>query len=168
MTRSMVENALIALSVTVLGIMAGFFWTYSFNVNLAMLEVDGATYARVQSLFNQNVRHWVFFAFFFGGGVVSILAWVGNWRARRTPVFTLLALACVIYCLGIILFTKFVNLPLNYYTESWDPAALPGDWSEIRLQWNQANNLRVVTSGLAFLLSVAALWLRTLPAHKHH
>ncbi len=42
------------------GIMAGFFYTYTFNVNLAMLEVDGSTYAVVQSLFNENVRHPMF------------------------------------------------------------------------------------------------------------
>jgi len=49
--------ALHALAVAAFGVMAGFFWTYSANVNLAMLTVDGATYATVQSAFNRHVRH---------------------------------------------------------------------------------------------------------------
>ncbi|MEZ5702419.1 MAG: hypothetical protein R3E42_11505 [Burkholderiaceae bacterium] len=46
-----------ALSLLAMGIMAGFFWTYSINVNLAMLEMDGPVYATVQSAFNRHVRH---------------------------------------------------------------------------------------------------------------
>ena len=53
----------------IFGVMAGFFWTYSANVNLAMLTVDGATYATVQSAFNRHVRHALFFALFFGIGL---------------------------------------------------------------------------------------------------
>jgi len=68
-TRAIVEKTSIALAAAVLGLMAGFFWTYSYNVNLAMLQVDGATYATVQSLFNVNVRHAAFFMLFFGGGL---------------------------------------------------------------------------------------------------
>lgn len=54
------------LAVVWLGLMAGFFGTYSCNVNLAMLQMDGATYATVQSALNRNVRHSLFFALFFG------------------------------------------------------------------------------------------------------
>ncbi|MCA9835637.1 MAG: DUF1772 domain-containing protein [Trueperaceae bacterium] len=155
------ENAAIALATLVFGIMAGFFWTYSFNVNLAMLNVDGATYATVQSLFNENVRHFMFFSFFFGGGIFSALALVINWKHWKSPAFIMLALAFLIYGLGIILFTARVNLPLNYYTESWDPLNLPADWSQVRAQWNSANYLRVGTSGLAFILALFALLVRT-------
>ncbi len=49
-----------ALAVLWLGLMAGFFGTYSANVNLALLQMDGATYATVQSAFNRNVRHALF------------------------------------------------------------------------------------------------------------
>ena len=59
------ENSSLALATIVFGIMAGFFWTYSFNVNYAMLQVDGSTYVQVQSLFNQNVRHSMFFYLLF-------------------------------------------------------------------------------------------------------
>ena len=54
------------LTVLLLGLMAGFFATYSANVNLATLELNGPTYAQVQSAFNRYVRHAGFFACFFG------------------------------------------------------------------------------------------------------
>ncbi|MEM6431424.1 MAG: DUF1772 domain-containing protein [Deinococcota bacterium] len=155
------ENGSIALATLALGIMAGFFWTYTFNVNLAMLELDGATYATVQSLLNVNVRHVMFFSFFFGAGVLSVIAVISNGGKWRSLTFWLLLIACMSYVVGIIFFTRQVNLPLNYYTESWNPQQLPDDWASVRSQWNRANSLRVGTSGLAFVLSLSALLSRT-------
>jgi uncharacterized membrane protein len=160
MRFTLLENITILIATVAFGIMAGFFWTYTFNVNLAMLEVDGSTYATVQSLFNENVRHATFFAFFFGSGAFSILAVIVNWKHWKTLSFGLLVAACLIYIFGVIVFTSQVNLPLNYYTESWDPQNLPTDWALVREQWNNANAIRVGTSGLAFLFSVTALMLR--------
>ena len=70
------------LTVFALGIMAGFFGTYSANVNLAMLQLDGPTYAMVQSSFNRNVRHALFFAFFFGPLPLGLLTLATSWRLK--------------------------------------------------------------------------------------
>ena len=157
---SVLENGTLAIATIVFGIMAGFFWTYSFNVNLAMLEVGGETYAVVQSLFNENVRHLMFFAFFFGGGFFSVVALIANYKKWKSVSFLLIAIAALVYIVGVIAFTQQVNLPLNYYTESWDPSQLPADWSDIRNRWNDANMIRVGTSFLPFALCVLALVLR--------
>ena len=122
-----IENISIAVTVIMFGIMAGFFWTYTFNVNIAMLQVDGPTYGRMQSLFNQNVRHVMFFLFFFGAGAASFLTVIVNYKHFRKVSFWLCALSSIIYIFGIIVFTAQVNLPLNYYTESWDLLNLPQD-----------------------------------------
>lgn len=160
MRATYLENGTLALATLVTGIMAGFFATYTFNVNLAMMEVDGATYATIQSLFNQNVRHPVFFAFFFGGGAVPVIALAFNWKRYRTISFWLIAVAGLLYILGIIIFTANVNLPLNAYTESWNPQAVPSDWIATRDAWNSANAIRVFVSFAAFLLYVSALTIR--------
>jgi uncharacterized membrane protein len=162
-TYSPLENLTLAAAIVIFGLMAGFFWTYSFNVNIAMLQVDGSTYATVQSLFNKNVRHIWFFALFFGGGVVSVAALLANHKHRKTGAFKLLALAAVVYIAGIIFFTREVNLPLNAITEAWNPAALPSNWSAVRDQWNLANAFRVACSLSAFVLSLFALVLRASP-----
>jgi len=69
-------------------------------------------------------------------------------------------IAAIIYIFGIIVFTAQVNLPLNYYTESWDPSDLPEDWEVVRNSWNQANAIRVFTSFTAFVLGMCALCTR--------
>jgi uncharacterized membrane protein len=157
------ENTSLAVTIIVFGVMAGFFWTYSFNVNYAMQHLDGQTYATVQSLFNVNVRHAMFFSFFFGGGVFSVLALIINHKHWRSLSFCFLLAASVVYILGIIFYTKQVNLPLNAYTESWDPKNLPLDWQSVRDQWNKANMLRVVSAMSAFILALLALMQRAKP-----
>jgi uncharacterized membrane protein len=145
-----------ATAIVCLGVMAGFFWTYSFNVNQAMLQMDGVTYATVQSALNLNVRHLTFFALFFGPPLLCALALLAAWASRREPWWSALMLAGALYLLGIVLFTHQVNLPLNRMTEGWNPQALPADWEQVRDRWNSANLWRTVASSIAFVVAVFA------------
>ena len=154
------EKGLEATSTLLLGLMTGFFATYSFNVNYAMLEVDGSTYATVQSLFNINVRHAGFFVCFFGAVLLPAITGVMWLRKDKRRALVWLAIA-LSYFIGIVIFTRFVNLPLNYYTESWNPASLPDDWKAVRDQWNTANLLRVIVSMITFSVALAIPQLRT-------
>ncbi|MDT7838478.1 DUF1772 domain-containing protein [Aquabacterium sp. OR-4] len=146
----------LALAVFSLGIMAGFFGTYSANVNLATRELNGATYALVQSGFNRNVRHALFFAFFFSPPLLCLLALADAWR-QRPAWWWLVAGIGLAYALGIVLFTRQVNLPLNHLTESWTAATLPPDWAATRDAWNRANAWRAACSATLFALALAAL-----------
>lgn len=148
------------LTVLLLGLMAGFFATYSANVNLATLALDGPTYAQVQSAFNRNVRHAGFFVCFFGPMPLGLIALALAWTERRAAWWRLLALSALAYALGIVLFTREVNLPLNHLTESWTPATLPPDWAGVREAWNLANLWRSGLSLALFAASLIALVLR--------
>ncbi len=125
------QNMLIALVILFMGIMAGFFWTYSFNINFATANLDGESYAIIQSLFNENVRHSMFFTFFMGSGAIAAIATLTQLPQWKRPTFWLLATATVTYIAGIIIFTQQVNLPLNAYTESWNPELNPIYWTTI-------------------------------------
>lgn len=144
------------LSVLALGLMAGFFTTYSINVNLATRELDGPTYALVQSAFNRNVRHALFFALFFGPMPLCLAALVTDWAPRQRW-WQLTAGVMLAYGLGIVVFTREVNLPLNHLTESWTAATLPADWARTRDAWNRANAWRSVLSLALFAASLLAL-----------
>ena len=146
-----------AFAVLWLGLMAGFFGTYSANVNLAMLQMDGATYAAVQSAFNRNVRHALFFALFFGPPLWCALALSMAWREHRALWWRLLALVGLAYLLGIVFFTQQVNLPLNQTTEAWNPQALPANWPQVRDQWNAANLWRALLSLGCFAVALGSL-----------
>ncbi len=164
MRTTAVENAALSLAALGLGLMAGFFATYTINVNLALAQVDGSTYATVQSLLNQTVRHPAFGVLFFGGVAAPAAALALNWRHAASAPFWLLATGAAIYLVGVVVFTANVHLPLNMYIESWDPPALPSDWAATRAAWNQANAVRAGSAALAFLLTLAALTFRALPA----
>lgn len=145
------------ISILALGVMAGFFWTYSFNVAVAVENLDADTYAEVQSLFNVHVRHGMFFSFFFGAAVCSLLAgFVSFICALRTRALLQIT-AGLIYLLAVVVLTRQVNLPLNAETESWLIGAVPAHWQETRAAWNQANDWRTAASLLAFALSILAL-----------
>lgn len=158
--HTLAENAAIAVAAALTGLMAGFFWTYGHNVSPALLQVDGATYATVQSLLNRHVRHAAFFALFFGAGVAPIVAALVNLRHRRQAAFWLVAMSGLLYVAGVIVFTRAVNLPLNAYTESWQPTSLPADWAATRERWNEANAVRVAVSMASFALCLSALVVR--------
>lgn len=148
--------AALVLAVFSLGIMAGFFGTYSANVNLATRELNGPTYALVQSAFNRHVRHLLFFVFFFGPPLLCALALAAAWR-ERSGWWWLLGLVGLGYALGIVVFTREVNLPLNGLTESWTAATLPANWADTRDAWNQANAWRAGWSALLFAGGLLAL-----------
>ena len=148
------------LTVLLLGLMAGFIATYSANVNLATLELDGPTYAQVQSAFNRNVRHAGFFVCFFGPIPLGLIALALARAERHTAWWRQLALTVLAYALGIELFTRAVNLPLNHLTESWTLVALPPDWARVRDAWNQANLWRSGLNLALFAASLIALVLR--------
>ncbi|MBS0429103.1 MAG: DUF1772 domain-containing protein [Proteobacteria bacterium] len=152
------------LAIVWLGVMAGFFWAYSANVALATAQMDGSLYAQVQSLLNRHVRHPVFFTFFFGPPLIGALALLAAWPHWRDGWWRILAAAGVLYGLGVIVLTAQVNLPLNAYTESWSPQALPADWAQTREAWNRANLWRVVVSLAAFCMGCAALAWRVVAA----
>lgn len=149
-----------AAGLLAMGIMAGFFWTYAINVNLAMLEMKGPVYATVQSALNRNVRHSMFFAFFFGPVPLVLAALALSWAQKRQSWWWLLAVAGLGYAIGIVWLTREINLPLNHLTESWSPNALPPDWMATRDAWNQANDWRAMISSAVFALSLLALGLR--------
>ena len=85
------------------------------------------------------------------------------WAERRRGWWWCLALTVAAYALGIVLFTRQVNLPLNHLTESWTPATLPADWAGVRDAWNRANLWRSGLSLALFAASLLTLALRLQP-----
>jgi uncharacterized membrane protein len=147
------------LAVFWLGIMAGFFGTYSANVTQALLHVDGSVYAVVQGELNRAVRHALFFAFFFPPPAWCVGSVAAGWRMRGLWSWLLLV-AAVLYLAGVIVLTRQVNLPLNSYTESWRTSALPPDWAATRDAWNAANLWRTASASVAFALAITAITIR--------
>lgn len=147
-----------ALAVVCLGWMAGFFGTYAVNVGPAMLSLDGLAYAQVQAAFNRHVRHALFFGLFFGPVPCCAVALALSRAGRRSAWWWALLAVGLAYGLGIVLFTREVNLPLNHMTEGWaDAGAVPPGWEGVRQAWNRANAWRAGLSAALFAASVGTL-----------
>lgn len=147
-----------ALAVLCLGWMAGFFGTYAVNVSPALLSLDGLAWAQAQAAFNRHVRHALFFGLFFGPVPCCAVALVLGRAGRRSVWWWALLAVGLAYGLGIVLFTREVNLPLNRLTEGWaDAGAVPLDWDTVRQAWNGANAWRAGLAAALFAGSVGTL-----------
>lgn len=154
---SYVTDALRVVTILLTGIMAGFFFAYSYNVNIAFEGLNASTYAEAMQRINVAVRNPVFFAVFFPAVLVPALAVILSWRRYQSLPFWLFLAGFVVYFVGSFLVTAQINLPLNAYLESWSIQSPPPDWDETRRSWNQANLVRTWASIIAFACYLLAL-----------
>jgi len=144
-------------AVTLLGVMAGFFFAFAIDVAPAMTRLDAAGYITTQQWINSVVRNAAFGAAYFGSAVLpfvaSAVAW---WAGQRQRALLWLVLAAV-YFAAVFWLTRSVNVPINNEVALWNPAAAPAHWEALRDTWNQANLLRTVAALACFIASVALL-----------
>lgn len=155
-----IKNALFIIWILMLGVISGFFYTYSINVSRAFMEVDADTYAIMQSLCNINVRHSLFYIFFFGTPLIGSICLFSSYKDFKKSYYIITIFTLLLYMFGIIIFTKIINLPLNVYTESWVVGNVPNDWEEVRNRWNFANHIRTGISLICFTLTLISYHLK--------
>ncbi|MBK6866971.1 MAG: DUF1772 domain-containing protein [Burkholderiales bacterium] len=146
------------LALLLLGLMAGFFFSFAVDVAPAMASLDAATYIAAQQSINRVVRNAVFGGVYFGSALLPWLAagaalWAG-WQ-RRALRWALIAL---VYGAAVFWLTRSVNVPINDALAAWDPQHPPADWQAARGRWNEANLVRAWASAACF---AAAAWTRS-------
>lgn len=97
--------------------------------------------------------------------MLCLLALTSGWR-ERPGWWWLVGFIGLCYVLGIVVFTREVNLPLNRLTDSWTPVTLPPDWASTREAWNLANAWSAGWTALLFALGLAALTWRAVSVHR--
>lgn len=151
------------LTALLTGLIAGLFFAFTYDVNIAFGELSGPEYAKNMELINVSIRNAVFGSVFFPSVVLPVVALALSWRSYRSPAFLLVLVGFLIYLFGSFLVTTQINIPLNYYLESWDIAAPPSDWEATRDSWNWWNAVRTWASIAAFACYLVAL---TLPVQR--
>lgn len=86
-------------------------------------------------------------------GVVLIL--LTQWKHRDAG-FWLTAVAAVSF-LVIILSTVSQNVAINSTIDTWNSAAPPSDWSDVRLHWENLHLFRTVVASVGWLSLLCAL-----------
>ncbi|MDQ3710503.1 MAG: DUF1772 domain-containing protein, partial [Actinomycetota bacterium] len=85
--------------------------------------------------------------------LATLAALAASWRSRRTRRLVLAALACLVSGL---LITVVVHFPINDAIMSWQSAAPPSDWQDLRAEWLTAHAVRTVCALAGFVLLVLA------------
>jgi uncharacterized membrane protein len=138
------------------GIMAGFFWTYSFTVMWGLDRADPRSAIDSMQGINLAVPNPIFLAFFMGLPLLLIAATVLFWQSGQTASLWLFAAAALVHLVGGIGITGAINIPLN---DGLAKAAIPADaaaardvWSTYTTAWMPWTHLRTAASALSFAL----------------
>ncbi len=150
---------------SLLGLMAGFFFAFAIDVAPAMARLDAVGYVTTQQHINSVVRNAVVAITYFGSALLPFLvAAAAAWSGRRRIAAGWLLIALV-YFGAVFWVTRSVNVPINNELANWSADAPPGKWQQARDTWNQSNTVRTVASVLCFVGGL--LLFATTTARRH-
>lgn len=140
------------------GIMAGFFFTYSVSVVLALDRLSAVVYTNVMQEINETVLNVVFGITFFGAVVVptvsaAVVLLQGDWSGQSSQLFIT---GVIIYLIGTFAVTMRIHIPMNEYIATWSTPSLPDDWAAVRSRWARWNHIRATAAVVSFILYLAA------------
>ncbi len=140
-------RASLGLATFLVGLSAGFFFTYQYSVLLGLAEVGDGTYIETFQAINATIRNPAFGVVFFGSVPAVALAIATNWSTMTGWRRMLLAAALPLY-LAVVAVTFAGNVPLNEELAEFDNSAtgqvasaeaatvradFEGDWNRLNL-----------------------------------
>lgn len=141
------------------GLMAGFFYAFSFCVMGALQRLPPSEGARAMQTINVVVLNPIFFAAFFGTAALCLALLVAARMGWHIPVSVLLIAGSLLYLVGVILVTIVFNVPLNNALKAVAADSVEGRamWERYLAEWVPWNHVRTFTSlAAAVLLTIAA------------
>lgn len=146
------QRLALVIATLLVGLSAGFFFTYEASVTVALAQVGDVTYVEAFQAINDTVRNPAFGLVFFGSIPAIAIAIAVNWNTVSTAPKVLLGAALVLYLVGLLV-TGTGNVPLN--EDLADAGALtPAVAAEARADfedsWNRLNLLRALAIGASF------------------
>jgi len=152
------------LAVVLLGLNAGFFFTWSFTIMQA-LDLVSADHAidAMQSI-NRNVRNAWFAVIFFGAPAISLIALILHLLQRHWHRAIWAAVSCVAIAVTVVT-TMLFHVPWNQALAELVISASASDassiWTTYSSQWTTANHGRTAASMVAFIAMLIALTRRS-------
>ncbi len=141
-----------------IGLFAGLLYAFQQGVIPTLNALTAAEYAKVEQGLIRALD-----AFPTGVIVVATLSMllplyplIRLWKRRESRYWRLTLLGWALFFFGVGLFTITLNVPINNYVLTWDPAAPPADWESARANWNTLNAIRTPINYLSFLVMIWA------------
>lgn len=155
-----VQRLTTIVAVILVGLSAGFFYTYEISVTHGLAIVDDLTYVATFQAINETVTNGWFGIMFFGSIPAIVLALAVGRRGARTTT-TLNVVALLLYLTGFAI-TAAGNVPLNdqlaLVTELTADSAAAARLA-FEDDWNRLNLLRTVAIGASFVaITLAAAY----------
>ena len=146
------------IATCLVGLSAGFFFTYEASVTLALSEVGDVAYVETFQAINETVRNPAFGVVFFGSIPAIATAIVLGWRTAGRIPRVLLVAALPLYLVGLLV-TGTGNVPLNDDLAEYDditPAVAARARADFEDDWNRLNLIRTLAIGTSFAMLVGA------------
>jgi len=160
----------VVIATLLVGLSAGFFFTYEASVTLALDEVSDIAYVEAVQAINETVRNPAFGLVFFGSIPAIAIALALNWSSISSRPRALLVAALLLYLAGLMI-TGVGNVPLNEdladYVEL-TPAIAAEARSDFEDDWNRLNLLRALAIGMSFAALAGASMLMSELADEQH
>ncbi|MBO6638679.1 MAG: DUF1772 domain-containing protein [Roseitalea sp.] len=146
--------------ITMLGLMAGFFYAFSVCVMAGLDAIAPERAISAMQAINAAVRNPVFFVTFFLTPVIAGGTAALAFASGETRIGSFMAAAAVVYVLAAALPTALVNVPLNEALAAVDPERVDAAaiWSDYSARWTFWNTARTLTTTLALALAVFPLF----------
>jgi hypothetical protein len=76
------------------------------------------------------------------GSLALVFLALGVFSMRTVPTAIAVSLAGLVLCIGDMLVTVIVNVPINRQVQSWQPDAPPAEWERLRDRWEKFHSIR--------------------------
>lgn len=151
------STAVQVIAVTLLGLMAGFFFAFAVDVAPALAQLDASSYIVTMQWINRVVRNALFGSVYFGSALLPFVAAGLVWASGRRGLAAVWLLLALVYFGAVFWLTRSVNVPINNELALWNAASPPPQWQQAREAWNHANDIRAAASAACFVAAVLAL-----------
>ena len=91
------------------------------------------------------------------GSAALIFLALGVFFVRAVPAAFALSLAGLGLCIGDMLVTVLVNVPINREVQTWQPDAPPAEWKRLRDRWERFHSIRALLIVSGFALFAASV-----------
>lgn len=150
------KNAFVFLSIVTVGLVAGLFYSWAISVMRGLKNVPDREFIIAMQSMNKAILNPLFFLCFFGAVLFLVVSCFKVYEGNYSLGFSLVVSATVLYIVGVMAVTVFVNVPLNNALDSFtvntaSAASIKAMREAFEGKWNFYNNIRTICSVLAFI-----------------
>jgi uncharacterized membrane protein len=149
----------LVFTATMTALVAGLFYSWSCSVIPGLSRLSDKNYIAAMQSINKAILNPVFFVSFLGALVLLPFSTYQFYVRPLSVQFWLLAIATLIYTIGVFGVTVFGNVPLNdqlavFYLSSAKPTEIAAHRMQFETAWNNFNILRTSSAVLVLVLVI--------------